>query len=91
MPPELLALLRKESAETSAPWRLATQAAESLRQSGCSQFDVCVYPADRHRLFLDEVYSNQEAFAIHLATPHFKDSTPQPVSGSGPRPSRSGA
>ena len=31
--------------------RLATQAAESLREPGCSQFDVCVDPADEHRVF----------------------------------------
>lgn len=53
--------------------RLATQAAESLRESGCSQFDVCVDPSDRHRVFLYEVYSDQEAFAIHQGSPHFKD------------------
>ena len=52
--------------------RLATQAAESLREEGCSRFDVCVDPADEHRVFLYEVYSNQEAFAIHLTSPHFK-------------------
>ena len=53
--------------------RLATQSAESLREPGCSQFDVCVDPADEHRVFLYEVYSNQEAFATHLASAHFKD------------------
>jgi (4S)-4-hydroxy-5-phosphonooxypentane-2,3-dione isomerase len=53
--------------------RLATQAAESLREEGCSRFDVCVDPADEHRVFLYELYSNPEAFAIHLASPHFKD------------------
>jgi (4S)-4-hydroxy-5-phosphonooxypentane-2,3-dione isomerase len=53
--------------------RLATQAAESLREEGCSQFDVCVDPADEHRVFLYEVYSNREAFTSHLASAHFKD------------------
>lgn len=53
--------------------RLATQAAESLREEGCSQFDVCVDPVDEHRVFLYEVYSNREAFNSHLASAHFKD------------------
>jgi quinol monooxygenase YgiN len=53
--------------------RLAAQAADSLREPGCSQFDVCVDPADRHRVFLYEVYADQQAFADHLASPHFKD------------------
>jgi autoinducer 2-degrading protein len=59
----------------AAPFRqrLAPQAAESLREEGCSRFDVCVDPADEHRVFLYEMYSNKEAFAIHLASPHFKD------------------
>lgn len=53
--------------------RLAMQAAESLREPGCSQFDVCVDPSDEHRVFLYEVYSNREAFDVHLASAHFKD------------------
>jgi (4S)-4-hydroxy-5-phosphonooxypentane-2,3-dione isomerase len=53
--------------------RLATQAAESLREPGCSRFDVCVDPSDQHRVFLYEVYSNREAFNSHLASAHFKD------------------
>jgi len=53
--------------------RMAAQAAESLREVGCSQFDVCVDPSDEHHVFLYEVYSNQQAFATHLASPHFKE------------------
>jgi autoinducer 2-degrading protein len=53
--------------------RLAAQAAESLREPGCSQFDVCVDPSDEHRMFLYEVYSDREAFDTHLAGAHFKD------------------
>ena len=30
--------------------RLTTQAADSLLEPGCSQFDVCVDPSDEHRL-----------------------------------------
>ena len=71
--------------------RLATQAAESLREAGCSRLDVCVDPADERRVFLYEVYSNKDAFAIHLASPHFKDSTRRRVNVWRPRPSLSGA
>ena len=53
--------------------RLQTQAADSRREPGCLQFDVCVDPSDEHRLFLFEIYVDQEAFAGHLATPHFAD------------------
>lgn len=53
--------------------RLAVQAAESLREPGCSQFDVCVDPSDEHRIFLYEVYSDREAFDTHLASAHFRD------------------
>jgi quinol monooxygenase YgiN len=53
--------------------RLAVQAAESLREAGCSQFDVCVDPSATDRVFLYEVYSDREAFAAHLESAHFKD------------------
>ena len=53
--------------------RMAAQAADSLLEAGCSQFDVCVDPSDEHHVFLYEVYSNQQAFAAHLASAHFKD------------------
>ena len=53
--------------------RLSAQAADSFREPGCSQFDVCVDPSDDHRVFLYEVYADREAFADHLASAHFKD------------------
>jgi (4S)-4-hydroxy-5-phosphonooxypentane-2,3-dione isomerase len=53
--------------------RMTQQAADSLLESGCSRFDVCVDPSDEHRVFLYEVYSDREAFGTHLASAHFKD------------------
>jgi quinol monooxygenase YgiN len=53
--------------------RLALQAADSLFEPGCGRFDVCVDPAEDHHVFLYELYADQEAFAAHLASPHFKD------------------
>ncbi len=38
----------------------------------CPQFDVCVDPADPGRIFLYEIYTTAEAFALHLETEHFK-------------------
>ena len=53
--------------------RLVVQAADSLREPGCSQFDTCVNPSDAHHVFLYEVYADRDAFAAHLASAHFKD------------------
>ncbi len=48
-------------------------AAASLRdEPGCHQFDVS-FSEDGARCFLYEVYDDGEAFAVHRATPHFKD------------------
>jgi autoinducer 2-degrading protein len=52
---------------------LSRQAAESLREPGCSRFDVCVDSSNKYRIFLYEVYSDREAFDAHLASAHFKD------------------
>lgn len=48
------------------------QADNSLTlESGCLQFDVCRDPKDEHRIFLYEVYTNAEAFDLHLKSEHF--------------------
>jgi autoinducer 2-degrading protein len=48
------------------------QAYNSLHhEKGCLQFDVCVDPKDRRRVFLYEVYQSRGAFDIHLETEHF--------------------
>ena len=47
-------------------------AAASLHhEDGCLQFDVCQDPGDRRRIFLYEVYRDDEAFEYHLKTDHF--------------------
>ncbi|MFD0908414.1 putative quinol monooxygenase [Ruegeria arenilitoris] len=40
-------------------------------EPGCLQFDVCAGD-DPAIVFLYEIYSNAEAFRIHLDSPHFK-------------------
>jgi quinol monooxygenase YgiN len=49
------------------------QARNSLaREPDCRQFDVCVDPADRRRVFLYEIYTDQAAFQAHLESRHFR-------------------
>ncbi len=56
---EFLALMKKNAATSKTD------------EPGCHQFDVCV-DRDQMQVFLYEVYDNQSAFAMHLASPHFK-------------------
>ena len=50
------------------------QAGNSLtREPDCHQFDVCVDPQTRERIFLYEVYTDEAAFNAHLASTHFLD------------------
>ena len=53
---------------------MTRQAHNSLtREQGCLQFDVCQDRQQPERIFLYEVYTDREAFDIHLETPHFLD------------------
>ncbi len=48
------------------------QARHSLtREPDCLQFDVCVDPQTRERVFLYEVYTDEAAFKTHLDSAHF--------------------
>jgi autoinducer 2-degrading protein len=50
-----------------------TQARNSLTlEPGCHQFDVCIAPQDSMKIFLYELYSDENAFNFHLASDHFK-------------------
>jgi (4S)-4-hydroxy-5-phosphonooxypentane-2,3-dione isomerase len=46
-------------------------AAASLEEPGCRQFDVC-FSEDGGRCFLYELYDDRAAYDFHLTTPHFK-------------------
>ncbi len=49
------------------------QAKNSLElEPGCHQFDVCTDPGDAGIVFLYELYADEAAFQIHLASAHFK-------------------
>jgi len=53
--------------------RAVQQAVETLRREPeCRQFDVCVDPADPHRILLYEIYTSEAAFGQHLLTSHFR-------------------
>ena len=53
--------------------RTVQQSVETLRhEPECRQFDVCVDPADSHRILLYEMYTSDTAFAEHLLTSHFR-------------------
>jgi autoinducer 2-degrading protein len=53
--------------------RVVQQSVETLRQEPeCRQFDVCVDPADSHRILLYEIYMSDAAFGEHLLTTHFR-------------------
>jgi len=41
-------------------------------ETGCTRFDVLTDPARPSEVFLYELYEDAEAFANHLASPHFK-------------------
>ena len=50
------------------------QAYNSLNNvEGCLQFDVCHDPGNRRRIFLYEVYTDSDAFELHLKTDHFHE------------------
>ena len=44
-----------------------------LHEVGCHQFDVCRSTVSPLEIFLYEVYESKEAFAVHLASEHFKE------------------
>jgi (4S)-4-hydroxy-5-phosphonooxypentane-2,3-dione isomerase len=47
-------------------------AAASVKEPGCRQFDVLFEEASPHHVFLYEVYDNAAALEAHRATVHFK-------------------
>lgn len=53
---------------------MQAQAENSLTlEKDCHQFDVCKEIDDSNRIFLYEVYSDEFAFQLHLASDHFAD------------------
>jgi quinol monooxygenase YgiN len=46
-------------------------AAASMSEPGCRQFDVLFLHSDPHHVFLYEVYDDEAAFKAHRASAHF--------------------
>lgn len=64
--------IKPESLAEFMPLMLENARASRETEPGCRQFDVCVDPADKSRIFLYELYDDRAAFDAHLATAHFK-------------------
>jgi (4S)-4-hydroxy-5-phosphonooxypentane-2,3-dione isomerase len=47
-------------------------AAASVKEPGCHEFNVLVLANRPNHVFLFEVYDNEAALAAHRETPHFK-------------------
>jgi autoinducer 2-degrading protein len=52
--------------------KLAQNAADARKETGCRQFDVSVDPKDPAHVLLYEVYDDEKAFEAHQQTAHFK-------------------
>jgi (4S)-4-hydroxy-5-phosphonooxypentane-2,3-dione isomerase len=53
---------------------ITTNATRSLSQEpGCRRFDVLSSADEPGRIVLYEIYDDDRAFELHLATPHYKD------------------
>ena len=51
---------------------ILANAAASVTEPGCRQFDVLFEESNPHHVFLYEVYDNAAALDAHRATAHFK-------------------
>jgi (4S)-4-hydroxy-5-phosphonooxypentane-2,3-dione isomerase len=51
---------------------ITENAAASVKEPGCRQFDVLFEDSNPHHVFLYEVYDDAAALEAHRATPHFK-------------------
>ena len=52
--------------------RILQQARDSLElEKDCHEFDVCHDPNDQNVVFLYEIYTDKDAFDIHLKSDHY--------------------
>lgn len=62
--------VKPEYAERLKPAMLEN-AAQSVKEANCLQFDVIVSQDDENTFMFYEVYKNEQALADHRKTPHF--------------------
>lgn len=48
-----------------------------VNEENCLQFDISLHNLEKARIFLFEVYKNEDAYKYHLNTEHFKDFSAQ--------------
>lgn len=65
-------VVRPEHAEAFARLMIENADASRTLEQGCIQFDVCQPADDPTRFYLYELYTDAEAFRIHLESAHFK-------------------
>ena len=63
--------IERESTDSFIEAMQANARASVQKEAGCEQFDVCIDPSDRSRVFLYELYVDQAAFDEHLRSEHF--------------------
>ena len=63
--------LQVGASERFMPLMLQNAQASVKNEPGCLQFDVLTPDNEPDKVFLYEVYENDEAFEQHLQTPHF--------------------
>ena len=64
--------IKPEAVAQFMPLMLENARASLRDEAGCHQFDVCHEPDDENTVFLYELYSDEAAFKVHLASDHFK-------------------
>lgn len=62
-----------ENIDQFMPLMLDNAKASFELEPECHQFDVCFDENDKSIVFLYEIYDNEAAFKVHLASPHFKE------------------
>jgi quinol monooxygenase YgiN len=51
---------------------IGENARQSRQEPGCRVFDICAALGEENRIFLYEVYDDENAFEDHLRTAHYK-------------------
>jgi autoinducer 2-degrading protein len=65
-------VIKDEAIDAFLPAMLKNAKASLEDEPGCSHFDVCFDPKQPSHCFLYEIYDDEAAFKVHLATDHFK-------------------
>ena len=65
--------IKSENIDQFMPLMMANARASLEQEAQCHQFDVCVDESDKSTIFLYELYDDEVAFKVHLASRHFKE------------------